>query len=225
MRGDRSCLTIEQKENKCRVNLRVPHPRFKILQKGEHLMRVIQTTAYFDPDLVKEATSRSAENPGVTFAWFKASEQMERLSVFNLFRDYTVALSTDAQSSLVRSFLDAAVRGAKFNGVPPLNPDVVSALTDASIVIEQSPPLGIPLSTLMSRAPSVAIGTYIGMQAAGGISPWLMFVTVPTGILVIGSAIGVAKALEKGLNQRISALIEGRPLPPPSKRPRKLKNR
>jgi hypothetical protein len=79
----------------------------------------------------------------------------------------------------------------------------------ANIVIEQSPPDWALLKDLIKKSPGVAIGTYIGMQAAGQY-PQLMYITVPAGIMVVSSAIGISKALAKGLNKKVEALLTSR---------------
>ncbi|QDL99053.1 hypothetical protein FLL57_17865 [Rhodopseudomonas palustris] len=61
---------------------------------------------------------------------------------------------------------------------------------------------------MLAKAPGVAIGTMVGMKAAGDTS-MLMLLTVPTGIVVCSSAIGVSKALEKGLNKAVEKIIKG----------------
>jgi hypothetical protein len=104
--------------------------------------------------------------------------------------------------------------GAVISGRPHLaswedisNLHFVSAALNAPIVIEQSPPTTIPLGTLIAKAPGIAIGTFIGMQVAGD-ATYLMFVTVPGGILVVSSAIGISKALEQGLNRLVARLMK-----------------
>lgn len=77
----------------------------------------------------------------------------------------------------------------------------------AMVIVENSPPEAVPFSMLLRSASTAVVGTYIGIRMAG--SPALMLLTVPAGLLVIGSAMGVAKALEKGLNKRVRKLLKG----------------
>jgi hypothetical protein len=48
----------------------------------------------------------------------------------------------------------------------------------------------------------------MGLQAAGE-NHLLMFATVPLGVIIMGTAIGVSKGLEEGLPKRIKQLIGG----------------
>lgn len=79
---------------------------------------------------------------------------------------------------------------------------------DGAIVVENSPPEAVTFRSLLAKAPGVAIGTLVGMKAAGDM-PTLMLLTVLTGIVVCSSAIGVSKALEKGLNKAVEKLLKG----------------
>jgi hypothetical protein len=64
-----------------------------------------------------------------------------------------------------------------------------------------------PFQSLVTKAPGIAIGTFSGIQAAGDLSP-LMLLTVPGGILVVSSAIGISKALERGLNKKVEEFLK-----------------
>jgi hypothetical protein len=60
---------------------------------------------------------------------------------------------------------------------------------------------------LLARGGPITIGTFIGLGAAID-HPLVAFVTVPAGIIIISSAVGIAKAFEAGLNKAISRLFE-----------------
>lgn len=113
-------------------------------------------------------------------------------------------------------FLDAALRGAGFSVSARersvLNSNIVGSLLETEIAIKRSPIAGIGFASVLRGASNVAIGPYLSMQAAGEATS-LMFVTVPSGILVVCSAAGIGKALEKGLNRQISAIFEGKTPP------------
>lgn len=51
--------------------------------------------------------------------------------------------------------------------------------------------------------------SFIWPECAGDLVGMLMLLTVPTGIVVCSSAIGVSKALEKGLNKAVEKIIKG----------------
>jgi hypothetical protein len=170
-------------------------------------MRVIQTTLYFDDDFY-ETLQSSKRNPGITFAWFKGGFKND---------DVTALIRGDEinrRSEEVRIFLLLALenRERQFSQRrhgPLGNDGRANAIIAAPVVIENSPPESIPFSTLLRSASSAVVGTYIGVRIAGG-SPALMLLTVPAGLLVVGSAMGVAKALEKGLNKKIQKLLKDR---------------
>jgi hypothetical protein len=177
-------------------------------------MRIIQTVAYFDPDHVFGASARVEENPGIAFTWFKSPERAERPdSLVHLLTDYIVTFG-ESQPYVIDVFLDSALRGVRYRvgDLVALNPNLVGLVKETEIVIERSPVTGVGFASILHGASNVAIGSYLGMQAAGG-STSLMFVTVPGGILVVCSAAGIGKALEKGLNRQISAIFEGKTPP------------
>ena len=79
-------------------------------------------------------------------------------------------------------------------------------LNENVILIEQS--LSLPsltnLTSFLQKATGVAIGACVGMTAANTLgNRLLLFVTVPFGILIIGTASGVGSALELGLRDRL----------------------
>jgi hypothetical protein len=113
--------------------------------------------------------------------------------------------------------LDYALRGYDRRipfGLPGIgpelaNPEIIRAVVNQDIIIENSPPEAITFRALVAKAPGVAIGTLVGMRAVGD-AHWLMMFTVPTGIIVCSSAIGISKALEKGLNKIVEKFITER---------------
>jgi hypothetical protein len=84
---------------------------------------------------------------------------------------------------------------------------IKSVLTEAVIVAEQSPPSLKSLFDFLKDASGVSIGAWVGIAAAVGVgNPMLMFITVPAGMLIVGTAKGIATAIERGLVER---LVEG----------------
>jgi hypothetical protein len=181
-------------------------------------MRVLRTEMYFPKeqivDLYTFHTSH-AENPGLGFAWLHTGGDTggfdERLlEMPALFRDEHV----------VEIFLDYVLRGYErrlpfqlfmqtyIGSRLPANPEMVASVMNGEIVIEGSPPQAITFRSLLAKAPAgVAIGTLVGMTAAGDVG-MLALLTVPGGIIVCSSAIGISKALEKGLNKMVERLME-----------------
>lgn len=179
-------------------------------------MRLTQTSLYFEPEQVTGANPKVEDNPGVAFAWFKYTrEAAHDVHALAVFRDYSVPFG-GSRAYAVDAFLDSALRNVPFSfvvrGGPILNGAAIAAIKTAEIVVEQSPVTGIEFAALLRCASNVAIGSYLGMQASGGSTP-LMFIFVPAGILVVCSAAGIGKALEKGLNRQIAAIFEGKTPP------------
>jgi hypothetical protein len=82
---------------------------------------------------------------------------------------------------------------------------VASFLNENVILIEQSLlPTLTNLASFLQKATGVAVGACVGMTAANTLgNRLLLFVTVPFGILIVGTASGVGSALELGLRDRL----------------------
>jgi hypothetical protein len=197
------------------------------------MQRVIQTTLYFEPsDISGLARSRDiGENPGVTFLCFPGAVTSE----FELREESNLSLAGSGElvvwrtideiydqrlkGSFGRLFLNAAVRGAvyrttraeRFEQRASLidNSRIVSDLFQTDVVIEESPPRWEKFGVLLQKAPDVVIGTYVGMEAARG-HPTLMIFSVAGSIIVVGSAIAISRALQRGLNKRIRQIFKSR---------------
>lgn len=81
------------------------------------------------------------------------------------------------------------------------NPRIVDYLLDQTIVLEESPPKAVPLKSLIGAGSIMSIGAAVGYALAPGTYPLLLLITVPAGIIVIGSAAGVATAMQHGLHE------------------------
>jgi hypothetical protein len=89
---------------------------------------------------------------------------------------------------------------------------IETVLYEESIIMESSPPMLTSLSSMLNHASGVAIGAYVGVQTATAMgNPLLMFMTVPIGMLIIGSAAGVGMALEHGLRDMILKVLNVQP--------------
>jgi hypothetical protein len=172
-------------------------------------MRVIRTELYFDDFEPLEFASQfigARPNLGVAAAWFRGTTVNHKdLAQSRDFNDFRVLPPTEAPLYLA-GFMSGRFQLASWEELPDLHH--VSAVLNAPIVIEQSPPTALPLATLLAKAPGIAIGTFIGLQAAGDVAT-LMFITVPGGILVVSSVIGISRALEQGLNRAVTRLMKG----------------
>ena len=67
----------------------------------------------------------------------------------------------------------------------------------------------MPLREIAKAGAPVVIGTFLGYEVADGSYP-LMFITIPVGIIVIGSAIGISRGLENGLNKFVEGLFKNK---------------
>jgi hypothetical protein len=93
-----------------------------------------------------------------------------------------------------------------------LNTGPVEKIYGSEIIVEHSPPEGIPFRKLLSGASVLTIGTYIGSMALGG-SP-LLYVAVPLGIILVSAAVSIGHAFDKGLNHVVERAIGKDKTPP-----------
>ena len=173
-------------------------------------MRVIRTELYFDNQVRARDGRRPPSNAGIATAWFGAPdtnvEDVNPKLIFDYFERYK------KDDAVLPHFIDVALRNEllrpsfDFSRETIQNGAIVEFVLNSDVVIERSPPTTELLEKLAHQSPAIFIGTFLGVGAASGSYP-LMLLTVPLGIVVIGSAIGVSKGLEKGLNKAISTSI------------------
>jgi hypothetical protein len=171
-------------------------------------MRVIRTELYNDD--VQHEYKIVTSNLGVAFAWFKTGELAYPID------EIIVPIVHNASNEVPR-FLDIVLQGVETRHFEKrlhdgrlFNKPIVDYLLDYPVVVERSPPEAIPFSTILKKSSSSVIGTLIGVAAARE-NTALLFVTVPAGIIVVGSAFGIAKGLERGLATRIEKLMKWKP--------------
>lgn len=122
----------------------------------------------------------------------------------------SILLREDAEQALehfhlVRDHLPA------FMGDHPQVLEFSEYVSFAKVVpFEQSPLAGEALASLLASGSGVGIGAGIGIMVAGGPTP-LLFLTVPAGIIICGSAKGVADGLAEGLRYRVRRLMGLKP--------------
>jgi hypothetical protein len=193
-------------------------------------MRVIRTEVYFlppDERLTPYRTGPELAGGAISIAWFRAPHALPENELFKLLEQeigpvfHPTEFARNDIFSNTQKFFNRLLDPPGLEppnddeGAVTLNPRLRSelgqfgesfadAVLDLDVVIEQSPPSWEKLKKLVERSPGVLIGTYIGL-AAGEHYPYLLFATVPTGIIVVGSAIGVSRALE----QNLSLVIDG----------------
>lgn len=167
-------------------------------------MRVIRTGMYFNR-VDAETTNIKDDDYNVDFAWFNVGNA--NLSHLGFIKP----MIPDAHNHVAR-FLDIVVQGSerrnfkrRISNGRIVNHAIVETIF--TVVIERSPPEAVTFGSLLHGASSVTIGTVLGHEAAAGSYP-LMFVTVPLGIIVVGSAIGVSKGLQAGLQKEVEKVIK-----------------
>jgi hypothetical protein len=165
------------------------------------MLRVIRTELYFNPFEVKWlAPELVISNPGISAAFFRCDPRS--FDFEKVFSTNPVSLTADERSRAVSAFLDAALQNAHGLEHPAvLNSGPISKIFGSEIIVEHSPPEGILFGKLLSSASLVTIGTYVGLQGMGG-SP-LLFVAVPAGIIVVGAAVAIVRAFDRGLTHVI----------------------
>jgi len=187
-------------------------------------MRVLTTWMYFDSSQVKgepgfhRPRGRGEEpEPGIGVAWFGGdTTTLSSISNAKIFR--TLPGSRGEQSlseELLKDCLDLFLTDAEefdFSRQERSmkNPEVVDYLLTQPIVIERSPPIHLTLKGLLTSTNlPVWIGTYMGWSVAPEHSV-LLFITVPGGIIVVGSAAGLAAALAAGLSKSVKRLFRSK---------------
>jgi hypothetical protein len=177
-------------------------------------MRVVRTDTFFDKPQLSWEVAPLAKS--ISTAWFK-----DENSGYGSLDDLSTLLMpghVEGPNADIKGFLEEClmygvggnyVNPAIFKKVEWLKDGDVDYALNIPVVIEQSPPMSLPLTTLVSKAPGIAIGTFIGYQI-GAEHPALMLLTVPGGILAVSSAIGIAKTLERGLHSKVEAMFKNK---------------
>jgi hypothetical protein len=185
---------------------------------GDRKMRIIRTEEFFEtPHVGGQEVYPLAKS--VSAAWFKEENWHQSEDFSELLKPGFFLLGKDNEKP-VRGFLANCL--AAEIGAQPWESKLLEHWTSADelekafhfqVIVEQSPPAALSLSSLIAKAPGVAIGTYIGMQI-GADHPTIMLLSVPGGILAVSTAIGISKALERGMHKKIEALFNRKAKPP-----------
>jgi hypothetical protein len=180
--------------------------------------RQYYTTTIFDPDGAGEATfivaPKSAfaeqelgERPESIGELFGAA-QMHRVSeAFDIWPALAVVLAEDQgaiellEKSSPEEWLQALARVA-----PSAKRGFASYCASAPVVpFEESPLIAASLVSLISKATPTAAGALVGFIVAGP-SP-LALIVMPAGMIVFGTASGVARGLQEGLADKIKKAL------------------
>lgn len=183
-------------------------------------MRVITTSIFFNKeqitDIFYDAGSYKQDiegSLGVSFCWFNVDpssgygksleSSINNIKAFRGFKpignDVNLAVDHFLRNSSDRYFssMEQSIK----------NPDLVKDVLNQDIVIERSPPSHINFSQAINKSnAAVVIGTYIG-SSGSDMHGLILFASVPAGIIVAGSAIGIASALQNGLSSAVSRVF------------------
>jgi hypothetical protein len=183
-------------------------------------MRVIRTEMYFDDSSVNAADAHhrkrsmrrfnEKKNHGLAFAWFRNDgDDSFSIKSHKWFEGKEIGIDQiDLALDLLLRDVDEFEITRMLSGESVRNPEIIDYVLQQSIILEHSPPVAIPFKNLLKKTNSaLLIGAYVGYASAGD-NPALMILTVPGGIIVVGSALGVADAMAYGLNKQIKRLFD-----------------
>jgi hypothetical protein len=185
------------------------------------MLRVIRTELYFNPLEIKwQFPELIISNPGISAAFFRCDPKnfdLDKVISFTIFNTREGGTARE-----VGAFLDTALQNAPFPRehhlleYRVLNVGPIEKVHNSEIIIEHSPPEGIPFHKLLSGASIVTVGTYVGVGALGSGGGPLLFLTVPAGILVVGAAAAIVLAFAKGLTYAMERAMRARDKTPPA---------
>jgi hypothetical protein len=83
-------------------------------------------------------------------------------------------------------------------------------LLQSRVVIRRSPPTDELLGKLLSSASTIGVGGYAGLSIAPqGANPVLLLAFLAGGIIIVGTAAGIGRALQDGIYERLYRLLKG----------------
>jgi len=189
-------------------------------------MRVIRTEMYFDEipgyqpprSYRRRGIEKEDKNPGIAFAWFRSEEP----GPFDIGADKTfrvreitpdhipgvLGMLLRNSSEIDEGNLDYVKLDKDYLDLFEEARPFVDYIYNEPIILEQSPPTAIPFKDILKRTNApIYLGSYLGYGLSYD-QPVLLIITIPMGIVVVGSAIGVADAMAAGLNKRIAAMFD-----------------
>lgn len=182
-------------------------------------MRIITTWMYFNPSQItgegkyRRRRGRSEEvEPGIGIAWCVGDTAnlmpISSLKVFNTLQDE----DDEFNETVLRRYIDAFLADAEeYDFIRPersiKNPDVVDFVLNEPFVIQRSPPDLLSLKGAITKTNfPVWIGAYMGWSVVPDHSV-LLFISVPGGVIIMSSAVGLANALGSGLSTSVKRLF------------------
>jgi hypothetical protein len=183
------------------------------------MLRVLKTEFYFDPFEIRWRYPELVfANPAISMVFFQCDPA--KMTWGSLYLSQSTNPNYKEHPEVIRAFFDAQLQRTPFRAFGPqdaeiLNGELIDRIYEQPVIIEQSPAEGIPFFTMLKGASAATIGTFIGVKGLDGNA--LLFISVPAGIIVVGSAIAITHAFEKGLANVVDRLTKSKS--PPPKRP------
>jgi hypothetical protein len=162
-------------------------------------MRVIRTELYFEPNYIQRLSDKKQKTASVTFAWIK-SQPSSRLRA----PDHSTAISPDQVGSVLDHILRQEPPAWQFgqSHLEVLNQSTVNSILNTDFVVEQSPPEWLTLSNILkegAKGSTVALAVYVALSG-----DMLLFITLPSALLIVGAAKGMSKWLEQNVPKLMS---------------------
>jgi hypothetical protein len=204
------------------------------------MQRVIRTELYFDPLEIKwRLPERVIGTPGISFLFYHGDSSNLKQTImgtaftyppeFNMLRysegffPFLPPPPQELSRTEIRAFVDGALQNDTYGfyrgsaeTYTELNTALIDQIFQTPIIVENSPPEAIPFHQLMSKPSILVIGTFLGMQVSGLTE--LLFLTAPAGIIVVGSAVSVVRAIDRGLNHYVDRMFGPEPRTPRGRR-------
>jgi hypothetical protein len=195
-------------------------------RKHSPFQRVVRTDFYFDPtfdfNLGPTVDGQRILVSAISAVWLKYSASAE--AVLNDFRPLYISTSEGGRDQQIEALacLSALLRAPdaapdqlasnvrRFMTIEPGGPAFAEQrlafeILNQSIIVERSPPVAEVLSTLVHGATSTSLGILIGTSFTS--NPYVMVITIPLGIILMGTALGISKGLERGIAKRVERAV------------------
>jgi hypothetical protein len=173
-------------------------------------MRIIRTEMYFNARKGRHSEKRSP-NKNICFAWIKDGV-LDTESFPNDFADGVREVSIRELPFLIDTVIDDKdYSRIERDDYRIVNSEIIESILNDDIVIENSPPQGFNVKELLNQTNTiVVVGSSIGSAAAVGVGmPFLVIFTIPAGMIVVGTALGVSSGLANGLDRWIRRKFDG----------------
>jgi hypothetical protein len=183
-----------------------------VIDKPHSLTRpdTIPAILSFIPNEVQATDGRS---PQFGFLWIAASKNetigQTILDIKNIPQDkdvisavsYALPLASYSGFSTEIS-LDLLLTLIGF-GKPSLKGEVIENFMNASVAIQKSPLSENTVGRVLENSSTTGLGAFVGLSSVTSDDPLLLLTAAGGGIIFIGTAVGIGRALNEGLYQRV----------------------